>query len=119
MRRFLVVAALAIALAPAAQARLVREHVNGMKRQCFYRAPHGPLTSQENLRLTEVGFGESCPPQYRAPPAPIRRREVIPGGATLAGSRRENGQNVCIYRTGTREYRRPLPIGRSCPYTPY
>lgn len=119
MRRFLVVVALAISLAPAAQARLVREHVAGMKRQCFYRAPHGALTSQENLRLTEVGFGESCPSQYRAPPVPIRRREVIPGGATLAGSRRENGRMVCIYRTGTREYRRSLPTGRSCPYTPY
>jgi len=118
MRRFLIVAAFAIAFAPAGHARLVAEHVNGLKRQCIYRAPHGPSSSHDRQRMIEVGFGQPCPSQYRAPD-PIRRRVVIPGTATLVGSRRESGRIVCVYRTETRQYRRPLPAGRSCPYTPY
>jgi hypothetical protein len=118
MHRLLVPAAFAAAFASMAQAQLIGDHVEGMRRQCFYRIPGG-LNNQSDRRGLEVGIGQTCPHQYREPEPERPRRVVIPGTAMLKGSRRETGQTFCTYRSGSRDYVRRLPAGRSCPLTPY
>jgi hypothetical protein len=117
MRRFLIIFACAVACSPGAHAQFLREHVEGLKRQCFYRAPRG-LNSRDEQRMLEVGFGEACPSQYHEPET-TPRRVMIPSSALLRTSRIEGSQILCIYRSVTREYVRRLPIGRSCSITPY
>jgi hypothetical protein len=119
MRLFLVSAAfVAAALASTAHAQLLGEHVEGMKRLCFYRIPGG-LNNQSDRRVLQVGIGQACPPQYREPEPERQPRVIIPGTAVLRESRRVSGQMVCTYRSGSRDYLRRLPPGQSCPITPY
>jgi len=118
MRHFLIPAVLAAAFASMAHAQLLGEHVEGMRRQCYYRIPGG-LNNQTDRRTLEVGLGQPCPHQYREPEPERQPRVIIPGTAMLKARSRERGQTVCTYRSGSRDYVRRLPAGRSCPMTPY
>jgi len=117
MKRLLALAVVAACAAGAADARLVSQRVEGMRRICNYDvSTTHPGPARQLAR--SVPLGEPCPafdPGERQPPQP-----QIPSMATFVGERRTpGGLHLCDYRYGGRNYTRAIPMANRCPLTPH
>jgi len=119
-RIFLALLTLAlIGLAAAAEAQLIGQRTEGIRRICVYQKAGTIPTARRGRRNIErvVGYGEPCP---QRDPGPARAQEpAIPSMAQYAGERRVQGVRLCDYQYLGRRYSRAVPAPRPCPLTPH
>jgi hypothetical protein len=117
MLRRVVIFALLLAIAPAAEARLVSQYVAGVNRVCRYENPNAGRRQTVPLVSRLIGSGEPCPVRY--PSQRNLRTNAIPSMATLKGRQRAGGRDICVYEYLGRDYSRAVSPGAACPLTPH
>jgi hypothetical protein len=117
MLRRVSILALLLAVAPAAEARLVSQYVAGVNRVCRYENPNAGRRQTVPLVSRLIGSGEPCPIRY--PSQRNLRTNAIPSMATLKGRQRVEGRYFCVYEYLGRNYSRAVTPGAACPLTPH
>jgi len=109
MRFCLIILTVAMAnfLPTKAEAQLLSQSTEGLRRICTYRA--GPTGSE--VRTHAVGIGDMCP----AFMPPVDESLPAPQTARYESEIVDAGQRVCTYVQGVRHWNVDLPLNRTCP----